>query len=122
MDILIVDDDAAIRAVYKRALERAGYMVNTAENGLAAFAELQQHRYQVILCDLQMPFLKGYNLFEELRAGIPDMADRVIFVTGWVDRQDLAQFLSQTGRPFLQKPVDLKDLVAAVRTVAGAPG
>lgn len=122
MDILIVDDDAAIRAVYKRALERAGYMVNTAENGLAAFAELQQHRYRVILCDLQMPFLKGYNLFEELRAGIPDMADRVIFVTGWADREDLARFLSQTGRPFLRKPVDLKDLVVAVQTVAGAPG
>lgn len=121
MDILIVDDDEAVRKAFQRALERAGYMVRTADNGLAAFAELQQHQYRAIVCDLGMPFLKGNNLYGELQATLPEMARRVIFVTGWAARDEVKQFLEQTGRPFLAKPVDLKTLVGTVRRVAEGP-
>lgn len=119
MDVLIVDDDAAIRSTYQRGLERAGYMVKAVDNGLAAFAELQRHTYRVIVCDIQMPFLKGNNFFDELGTTFPAMADRVIFSTGWGHRDDIRAFLDRTGRPVLYKPVDLKDLVSAVRKVAG---
>lgn len=122
MDILIVDDDAAVRRAFQRALERAGYMVNTAENGLAAFAELQQHQYRAVIVDVGMPFLKGDNLFGELRASYPEMARRVIFVTGMVGHDDVKEFLEKSGRPVLAKPVDLKTLVGTVRRVAEGPG
>lgn len=117
MDVLIVDDDQAVRAAYQRALERAGYMVKAVDNGLAAFAELQHHKYRVLICDIQMPFLKGYNLFEELKTNSPEVAERVIFVTGLAERDDMRDFLQKSGRPFLIKPVDLKDLVGAVESV-----
>jgi two-component system NtrC family sensor kinase len=122
MDVLIVDDDAAVRKAFQRALERSGYMVQAVDNGLAAFAELQQHQYRAIILDIGMPFLKGDNLYGELASTLPDMARRVIFVTGWAGRDDIKKFLEETGRPFLAKPVDFKTLVATVRRVAEGPG
>ncbi|GBD33044.1 MAG: hypothetical protein KatS3mg081_0117 [Gemmatimonadales bacterium] len=121
MDVLIVDDDEAVRSVYQRTLERAGYMVKAVDNGLAAFAELQEQRYRAIICDIQMPFLKGYNLFEELKANLPEAASRVIFVTGLAGREDIQDFLQKTGRPYLTKPVEIGELLAVVRKVVETP-
>lgn len=68
MDVLIVDDEEDVRRTFTRALERAGYMVTALENGLAAFAELQQRQYRVIVCDVHMPFL---DLVATVR-GVPE--------------------------------------------------
>jgi DNA-binding response OmpR family regulator len=117
MDILIVDDDEAVRKAFRRALERAGYMVNDVDNGLAAFAELQQQPYRAIVCDVDMPFLEGRNFYDELLRELPAMATRVVFATGWSEQDEVGTFLKQTGRPVLKKPVDIKELVATVRAV-----
>lgn len=122
MDVLIVDDDEAVRKTFTRALERAGYMVTAVDNGLAAFAELQRHGYRAVVCDVDMPFLEGRTLYDELRKDFPEMAQRVLFATGWSENDEVGPFLKQTGRPVLQKPVDLKDLVDAVRKVADKGG
>jgi len=122
MDVLIVDDEDHIRKGFQRALERAGFMVHTVDNGLAALAQLQDHEYRAIVCDVGMPFLKGNNLFSEMKAMFPDAARRVLFVTGWADRDDIKAFLEQSGQPFLAKPVDFTTLVAAVRRVVEGRG
>ncbi len=118
MDILIVDDDDAVRKTFSRTLERAGFMVTAVDNGLAAFAELQRHHYRAIVCDVHMPFLEGRSFYDELRKDYPQMAQRVVFATGWAEHDEVGPFLKQTGRPVLHKPVDSKDLVATVRAVA----
>lgn len=115
MDILIVDDDEDVRRMFSRALERAGYMVTAMENGLAAFAELQQHQYRAIVCDVHMPFLEGRSFYDEIVREYPAMGQRVIFATGWADQDEVGDFLKRTGRPVLRKPVELKELVATVR-------
>ena len=122
MDILIVDDDEAVRHTFSRALERAGYMVRAVENGLAAFAELQQHHYQAIVCDVHMPFLEGKSLYGEILRDYPQMAQRVVFATGWAEQDEVGAFLKRTGRPVLRKPVDLNNLVSTVRGVADRGG
>lgn len=121
MDILIVDDDEGVRAAFTRALERAGYAVTAVGNGLAAFAEIQRHHYRAIVCDVHMPFLPGQNFYDELRKDYPQMADRLVFATGWTEHDEVGPFLERTGRPVLHKPVDLKQLVATVRTIADRP-
>ena len=121
MDILIVDDDPQVRTVHQRVLERAGYMVTTVENGLQAFAALQEQEFSAILCDLQMPFLKGQGFYEELRREYPDLVPRLIFVTGWGRESEAREFLESTGRPVLHKPVEFKDLIAAVQRVVVGP-
>lgn len=121
MDILIVDDDLDVRRTFTKALERAGYMVCAADNGLAAFAEIQRYRFRAIICDIHMPFLPGQGFYDELLKDYPQMAQRVVFATGWTEHDEVGLFLKQTGRPVLRKPVDLKTLVATVRAVADRP-
>ena len=118
MDVLIVDDDEAVRHAFSRALERAGFMVAAAENGLAAFAELQQRSFRAIVCDVHMPFLEGRSFYDELVRDYPAMARRVVFATGWMEHDEVGPFLERTGLPVLRKPVDLALLADTVRSVA----
>ena len=119
MDVLIVDDSREVSTVYGQVLERAGYMVKAVDNGLAAFAELQQGRYAVILLDILMPFLEGKSFFRQLETDFPEMTKRVVFVTGMAGDDETREFLEQTGQPLLQKPVDADQLVGAVRKMMG---
>ncbi len=119
MDVLIVEDAPEVRSAYGRVLERAGYMVKAVDNGLAALAELQQGTYSVILLDIFMPFLEGKGFFRQLEADFPDLAKRVVFVTGMAGDSDTRDFLEQTGQPVLKKPVDANQLVEAVRRMTG---
>jgi DNA-binding response OmpR family regulator len=121
MDVLIVDDEPQVREVHVKVLERAGFMVKAVDNGLAAFAELQQGSYSVVLCDIEMPFLEGKSLWDELQEHLPDVARRVVFVTGWADEERTRHFLERTGRPYLGKPTDLGELVNVVRRTMDAP-
>jgi DNA-binding NtrC family response regulator len=116
VDVLIVDDDEAVRHAFSKALERAGFSVTAVENGLAAVAELQQRTYRAIVCDVHMPFLEGRGFYDELLRDYPDLVRRVVFATGWTDEVGL--FLRLTGRPVLRKPVDLTELTDTVRRVA----
>jgi DNA-binding NtrC family response regulator len=119
VDVLIVDDDEAVRHAFSKALERAGFSVTAVENGLAAVAELQQRTYRAIVCDVHMPFLEGRGFYDELLRDYPDLVRRVVFATGWTDEVGL--FLRLTGRPVLRKPVDLTELTDTVRRVADQP-
>ena len=119
MDVLIVDDSVEVSTAYGQLLERAGYMVKAVDNGLAAFAELQQGTYTVILLDILMPFLEGKSFFRQLEMDFPEMSKHVIFVTGMAGDEETREFLEQTGQPFLQKPVDADELVKAVRKMTG---
>ena len=118
MDVLIVDDNTRVRSSLARILERAGLVVDTAENGLAAYAEVQIHPYRVIVVDIQMPFMDGIEFYEELRVDYPDLARRVVFVTAWTGEPAIRTFLEDTGRPFLEKPFDVVDFVKVVRHIA----
>ncbi|MEX0691774.1 MAG: response regulator [Gemmatimonadales bacterium] len=118
MDVLIVDDDQDIRTRYAKLLERAGYAVITADNGLAALAMLQDQTPRVILCDIQMAFLEGRAFYQELAKEHKELARRTVFISGAGDDPEIQAFAKATGRPLLTKPVDTNDLVAAVARVA----
>jgi len=120
-DVLIVDDDAAVARTHQKLLERAGFAVTTADNGLAALGELQQHVFQVILLDVRMPFLEGTGFYQELAKTYPDLTNRVVFVTGFAEDPNVRTFLRDVGRPVLIKPVEFDDLVTAVKRVVEGP-
>ncbi len=113
----MVDDDAGARNTLSRILERAGFMVTAVDNGLAAIAELEQQPVRAIVCDIQMPFLEGGRFYDELAKSLPAMAGRVVFVTGWANDEQVRQLVERSGRQVVRKPVDVKQLVNAVRSV-----
>jgi CheY-like chemotaxis protein len=116
--VLIVDDDARIRALMARLLETSGYSAAEAANGKEALASMRERRPCVILLDLQMPIMDGWE-FRRQQLADPDLADvPVICVTGYYDLSDV--FRSAGVRCFT-KPVQLSALLQAIREVC-APG
>ena len=115
--VLIVDDDARIRALMARLIETSGYSAVEAADGKEALAKMRHRRPCVILLDLQMPIMDGWE-FRRQQLADPDLADvPVICVTGFYDSSDL--FRSAGVRCFT-KPVQLSALLAAIRDVCQA--
>ena len=115
MDVRVADDDPAVRNVLTRALGRAGFGV---ANGAAALAEIRWHRYDAIVCDIEMPLLDGVRLYEQIEAEQPEAAQHVLFVTALADNPEVRALHERTGRPLLKKPFELPELVSVVRAVA----
>jgi CheY-like chemotaxis protein len=112
--VLIVDDDARIRALMARLIETSGYSAVEAADGKEALAKMRQRRPCVILLDLQMPIMDGWE-FRRQQLADPELADvPVICVTGYYDSSDLFR---SAGVKCFTKPVQLSTLLQAIRDV-----
>jgi len=111
--ILVADDEAPIRQSLTRFLERAGHTVNAVDSGSAAMTAVKDQAFDAVLLDMRMPDVSGKQVFELWRKEQPELARRVVFLTGDIVSTDLQQFLAGTGQPFLAKPFDL-DVVLQV--------
>src|SRR6266849_10287706 len=122
MEVLVVEDDPAVRLAFSRALVSAGFRVRTAENGWEALGVLSDQREEprVIVCDLHMPILDGMGLYLRLRESSPRFAERMLFVTG--SAGEAAATLRRAGRPYLSKPIDIAKLVETVRSLSASGG
>ena len=113
--ILIVEDEPAICAVCSRVLTEQGFEVDTAANGKVAQGMIEEKQYDLFLIDIRMPVMNGTELHQWLQEKHPQLANRVIFITGSVVSGDTRSFLEQITRPFLLKPFTPDELKAAVR-------
>ena len=96
-------------------LEAAGYEVATAESGQVALALLEEARFDAVISDLRMPGLDGAGLHRALRQSHPDLAKRLLFVTGDTLSPGARSFLTETGCTCLDKPFSKADLLGAVQ-------
>jgi CheY-like chemotaxis protein len=111
--ILVADDEAPIRQALSRFLEKSGHVVVAVDSGTGALDAVSHHVFDTIFLDIRMPDISGKNVFEQWQNERPELARRVVFVTGDMVSEDLQHFLSGTGQPFLAKPFDL-DVVLQV--------
>jgi CheY-like chemotaxis protein len=117
--VLVVEDEAALGAAVAESLQDDGFVVQRASDGLEALERVQSQHFDLIICDLKMPRLDGTQFFRELAATRPDVARRIMFVTGDVAGTDAERFLEESGCRWLAKPFRLKDLLRAARDMAG---
>ena len=110
IDVLVVDDDAAIRAVIRDILQAEGFTVAVATDGAAALAELAQRRPAVILLDLHMPVMDGWALHRRLR--VERQPIPVVFMTAGARARLEAEQHGADG--YLAKPFELDALLAVV--------
>jgi putative two-component system response regulator len=106
--VLIVDDDGHIRELVRRLLERAGYRCSTAENGVQAQELLGAGRFELMVCDLQMPGESGLDVISYVRATYPDTA--AIMVTGVDDERLAGHALALGAYGYIVKPFSATDL------------
>jgi two-component system NtrC family sensor kinase len=102
--ILVVDDEPEIREALAEILTGARHRVVTASSGREALELLAAEHYDVILTDIRMPDLDGRALYAVIEERWPRHARRVVFVTGDTMTSALREFVSESGRPVLEKP------------------
>ena len=110
--VLVVDDDQALRGLFTTLLGRKGFSVDTAPDGRAAFDQIHRHPYSVILLDLMMPEVNGFELLERLKRDSPSLLEKVIVMTGASQRS--IEKLDTTGIwGMIRKPFDIDKLVSS---------
>jgi DNA-binding NtrC family response regulator len=113
--VLVVDDEASVRKLAKKALERDGFRVLLAENGRVAIEQYRLRRLeiQLVLLDLTMPEMDGEQTFRALRE--IDPAANVVITSGYDEESmNRGSFTKETAG-FLPKPYTAKQLVKCAR-------
>jgi two-component system cell cycle sensor histidine kinase/response regulator CckA len=113
--ILVVEDETALANAVIDMLKDAGYLVDRAADGEEALEMVRARAFDLVICDLKMPRVDGKAFYRALAEGAPDLARRVIFVTGDVAGTEAERFLSTSGCRWLAKPFRSADLLRAVR-------
>jgi CheY-like chemotaxis protein len=107
---------------YRRMLTDAHELV-TALGGHEALSLLEKDaRFDVVLCDLQMPEMSGVELHAAVTERYPLLAERFVFVTGGAFSGDARRFLEETAPAVIQKPFNVDDLLRLVDTIASGKG
>lgn len=119
--ILIVEDEADIAEMLRDVLLPLGHRVRMVSSGKAALALLQEHDFDLILSDLNMPDLDGQRLFEALVRRDPGLRERVVFVTGDSLGERAQRFLAESKRPVIEKPFSPEDIHRIVAEHLGPP-
>jgi CheY-like chemotaxis protein len=111
----VIDDDAMIRTLLRTVLEREGYDVSEATNGVDGLQQYQTTLPDLVITDLQMPVMDGFQLLQELQRMVPPPA--VIAISG--DQHTLLRARALTPHTFA-KPLPLQQLLAAVHALVAA--
>ena len=109
--ILLAEDDEAMRTYLARALQNAGYAVDSVDRGTAALPLLQSEEYDLLLSDIVMPEMDGIELAQRCSEINPNT--RVMFITGFA-AVALRASREEPRAKMLSKPFHLKDLVLEV--------
>jgi signal transduction histidine kinase len=115
--VLIVDDDPTAREALVAILEGEGYELQQAKDGIQALKVLKQLQPDLILLDVMMPAMDGFEVCRRIRA-TPSLAEvPIILLTALDDRDSLLRGIESGADDFLSKPPDRRELVARVRTI-----
>jgi CheY-like chemotaxis protein len=114
--ILIADDDPQMRRLIRIVLQRDGFEVVEANDGLDALDVIEQGRVDLVILDVDMPRLNGLGVLEEIRAQMRTASLPVIVLTALQDETE-EKALDLGAQDYLTKPVQTRSLVARVRAV-----
>src|SRR5688572_23275090 len=104
--ILVVDDDPVTRSMLSRSLEQNGHQVSTAEDGPQALGLVRSQSFDVILLDVLMPHMDGYEVLEQLKGDPKFRHIPVVMVTGLDDVDSAVRCIELGADDYLSKPID----------------
>ena len=115
--VLIVDDDLTARETLVAMLEGERYDLQVAKDGVQALQMLEEIQPDLILLDVMMPGMDGYEVCRRIRS-TPELAEvPIILLTALDDRASLLRGIESGADDFLSKPADRRELTARVRTI-----
>ena len=120
--ILVIEDEPSVMSYIKIALERHGFRVAPTETGVEALELLKNGQYYGIISDMRTPGgVDGAAVHAWVETNRPELACRMIFITGDTVNDETAATLARTGVPFLEKPFRISQLLEVIeRTMSRA--
>jgi DNA-binding NtrC family response regulator len=113
--IAIVDDEPVIRSLLERLLKIAGYETASYPNGETALAACQREAFDLVITDLRMPGIDGFELMENLKSQRPSLP--VIVLTAHGDVDNAIRALRRRACDFITKPFDTCNILNSIRRV-----
>lgn len=115
--VLVVDDEDHVRRLGKLMLERLGYKVLSARNGVEAVDVFRQHNLEIdiVLLDMIMPLMTGKEAYIEMTSIRPDV--KVLIISGYSQSKNVQDVVNMGANGFMQKPFKLNDLSRAIKKV-----
>jgi len=123
LPVLLIEDESAVMAYVRTALERYGYEVVCTESGAEGLRLLEQHEFLGVVSDMRTPGgVDGAGVHAWISQHRPSLASRVVFITGDIANQDTVATLRQTGAPCVEKPFLVQQFISVVeKTIGKAP-
>ena len=115
--VLVADDKEENRALYVRMLTKEGYQVYTAADGESALTALERHRPDIVLLDVQMPCVDGFEVCRRAKLNPATRLTPVVMVTGLNEREHRIKGINAGADDFIVKPFDAEELRARVRSL-----
>lgn len=113
--ILVIEDETPIRDNLKRFLALEGYSVLDASNGAIGLAMVREHKPDLILCDVMMPEMTGFEVLQHVRRDIPLAGIPFIFITASAEKESISHGLELGAMDYVTKPFVLTELAALIR-------
>jgi CheY-like chemotaxis protein len=114
--VLIVDDEKSVAELIRRVLQSHDFVVETSLDGEKAIAMIENGHYDLIVADLRMPTVGGIEIFHHFHQVNPDIAKRIVFLSGDVVSPQSLKFLKDAQSLHLTKPCTIEELLDFVRT------
>ncbi len=112
--ILVVDDSTTNVVLLEAILDEKGYMIETALNAKEAYSIIERESPDLILLDLLMPKISGFDFLEEIRKNKKTEKTPVIVVSALTDEENVEKIMNMGAIDFIKKPIDLQYLVERV--------
>jgi len=110
--ILVIDDDEGIRKVLAAALEKKGYVVDTAKDGKEALEKSETNFYNLALIDIRLSDMEGTKLLTAMKETTPKMVK--IIVTGYPSLQNAIEAVNKGADGYIVKPIKMDELLSTV--------
>ena len=121
MRVLIVEDDAMIAKILTIGLQRADHTIVLVSNGSAAFAAACQHTPDLIVLDVMLPGMNGFQILAQLKHHPATRPIPVLMLTAQSDGVSIMAGIEGGAEAYLSKPVDLPDIVRRIGVIINRP-
>jgi CheY-like chemotaxis protein len=118
--ILLIEDEPSVMAYLQAALERGGYPVVCCQSGVEALQVLASGEFLGVISDMRTPGgVTGADVHAWLSQNRPELASRIVFITGDIANDETVDTLRKTGAPCVEKPFRVQQLLPVVEATMG---
>src|SRR5438270_7111900 len=122
LPVLLIEDEPSVMAYVQAALERGGYPVVCCESGVEALRALASGNFLGVGSDMRTPGgVNGADVHAWIVEHRPELASRIVFITGDVANDETVATLRKTGAPCIEKPFRVQQFISVVEKIMGKP-